>query len=280
MNEWHGTVPPRKESRAFIRTWRKEIARQGVQSYLVCATPRSGSTLLCELLCQSGVAGQPEEYFDIRRWIDLDIAARIGAGDDRAFFSAVQRTATTPNAVCGFKIHWHQRMVLHEKILCSPCLKTFGHELDRLNLYDSLNLGFYDLKFVWLRRRNDVAQAISLYRAVQSGHWFARKPSEPAIEATYNEQAIDKHVRRTRAQDAAWADFFTANGIEPMVLWYEDLAADPAGEVVKLLPSIGAIGSNEARLVPALHKQAGDQSREWEMRFRHSAASALLLSRR
>ena len=35
-----------------------------VSSYLVCATPRSGSTLLCHLLDQTGVAGHPEEYFE------------------------------------------------------------------------------------------------------------------------------------------------------------------------------------------------------------------------
>jgi trehalose 2-sulfotransferase len=33
-------------------------------SYLVCATPRSGSTLLCEGLKATGVAGRPEEYFE------------------------------------------------------------------------------------------------------------------------------------------------------------------------------------------------------------------------
>src|SRR5690242_63902 len=33
-------------------------------SYLVCATPRSGSTLFCELLRNSGIAGRPEEYFE------------------------------------------------------------------------------------------------------------------------------------------------------------------------------------------------------------------------
>src|SRR6478672_526429 len=32
--------------------------------YLVCATPRSGSTLLCHLLDQTGVAGHPAEYFE------------------------------------------------------------------------------------------------------------------------------------------------------------------------------------------------------------------------
>ncbi len=33
-------------------------------SYLVCATPRSGSTLLCEALTNTGIAGQPKEYFE------------------------------------------------------------------------------------------------------------------------------------------------------------------------------------------------------------------------
>src|SRR3954467_13591327 len=33
-------------------------------SYLVCATPRSGSTLLCELLAATGVAGRPAEHFE------------------------------------------------------------------------------------------------------------------------------------------------------------------------------------------------------------------------
>src|SRR3954466_4170968 len=36
-------------------------------SYLVCATPRSGSTLLCHLLDQTGIAGHPEEYFEALR---------------------------------------------------------------------------------------------------------------------------------------------------------------------------------------------------------------------
>ena len=34
------------------------------RSYLVCATPRSGSTLVCKALRATGVAGRPEEYFE------------------------------------------------------------------------------------------------------------------------------------------------------------------------------------------------------------------------
>src|SRR5919206_4337288 len=33
-------------------------------TYLVCATQRSGSTLLCKALSGTGVAGRPEEYFE------------------------------------------------------------------------------------------------------------------------------------------------------------------------------------------------------------------------
>ena len=37
------------------------------RSYLVCATPRSGSTLVCHALEETGVAGRPEEYFEALR---------------------------------------------------------------------------------------------------------------------------------------------------------------------------------------------------------------------
>jgi LPS sulfotransferase NodH len=34
------------------------------RAFLVCATPRSGSTLVCQALRKSGVAGVPDEYFE------------------------------------------------------------------------------------------------------------------------------------------------------------------------------------------------------------------------
>ena len=35
-------------------------------SYLICSTPRTGSSLLCDALTATGVAGRPEEYFQFR----------------------------------------------------------------------------------------------------------------------------------------------------------------------------------------------------------------------
>ena len=34
-------------------------------SYLICATPRSGSTMLCDALEGTGIAGRPEEHFEV-----------------------------------------------------------------------------------------------------------------------------------------------------------------------------------------------------------------------
>ena len=43
------------------------VDRRTLQAYLVCATPRSGSTLLCEMLRATGVAGRPLEHFEVLR---------------------------------------------------------------------------------------------------------------------------------------------------------------------------------------------------------------------
>ena len=42
-------------------------------SYLICATPRTGSSLLCGLLDSTGVAGHPESWF--RRQDEREFAA-------------------------------------------------------------------------------------------------------------------------------------------------------------------------------------------------------------
>src|SRR5689334_3376396 len=107
------------------------------RSYLVCATPRSGSTLLCHLLDQTGIAGHPEEYFEALRhsgaprkpheYFDPDRHANI---IERLAFrelpDGIERTAhplwepesydrylasaldagTTPNGVFGAKLMW------------------------------------------------------------------------------------------------------------------------------------------------------------------------------
>ena len=92
---------------------------------IVCATQRSGSTLLCELLKATGVAGVPNEWF--QHFKDTGLADQprqyLAGLDDpivdtllppldpgtpkRSFdFEAVRRAGTTPNGVFAAKIMW------------------------------------------------------------------------------------------------------------------------------------------------------------------------------
>ena len=106
------------------------------RSYLVCATPRSGSTLVCQALRETGVAGRPEEYFEALRhsgrprrpeeYFDgvddrsiLDHLGERGLADEpqqrsplwsRAAYDRylewALETGTTPNGVFGAKLMW------------------------------------------------------------------------------------------------------------------------------------------------------------------------------
>lgn len=106
------------------------------RSYLVCSTPRSGSTLVCQALAQSGVAGRPDEHFEALRHSGrprrpeeyftgvtdasiLDHLTERGIGDEPAQRSPLwSRTAydrcrewvfdagTTDNGVFGAKLMW------------------------------------------------------------------------------------------------------------------------------------------------------------------------------
>src|SRR3982074_582397 len=103
---------------------------------LVCATPRSGSTLLCQALDQTGVAGHPQEYFEALRqsglprrpheYFDPDRHANIverlafrempdGVARPSAlwhpetydrYLAWALHEGTTPNGVFGAKLMW------------------------------------------------------------------------------------------------------------------------------------------------------------------------------
>src|SRR5271154_4392517 len=90
-------------------------------AYLLCSTPRTGSTLLCELLESTGVAGHPASYF---RKPDEDAFAAQwvipspsdGASGYAAFLKAALAAGTTGNGVFAARIMWGTLDVLVERL--------------------------------------------------------------------------------------------------------------------------------------------------------------------
>ena len=185
------------------------------RSYLVCATPRSGSTLLCDLLDQTGIAGHPEEYFEALRHSGLprrpheyfdperhaNIVERLafrempdGAATpsdlwrpetyDRYLAWALDE-GTTGNGVFGAKLMWGYL----------GDFATLLRGIDGmagLPVPELLGRAFPDLHYVRITRQDKVRQAVSLWRAVQTQAW-QREPGERGGPAARAGVLVSRH---------------------------------------------------------------------------------------
>lgn len=241
--------------------------------YILCATPRSGSTLLCDLLKGAGVAGRPCSFYraeDIGEWAaDLGVPGADrpeGEDFDRAYLAAILREGTGGTGVFGMRLMWES-------------LAGLSARLDRLfpGLADDrarLERAFGSVRFLHLSRADKVAQAVSRLMAEQSGLWHRhadgseRERVAPPAPPAYDAAALAAHVARLEADEAAWRDWFARHKIEPVRLRYEDLAADPRATLAAALHAIGRDLALAARAEVRTARLADERSRAWAERFR------------
>ncbi|MDP3897052.1 MAG: Stf0 family sulfotransferase [Mesorhizobium sp.] len=242
-------------------------------AYILCATPRSGSTLLCDMLAATGVAGRPHSFFrqeDIPEWADYWGVPQSDLADDpefdRAYLAAMLRDGTGDTGVFGLRLMW-------------ASVADATRRLDRLHpgLPDAparFEKAFGPTLYVHLSRRDKVAQAVSRIRAEQSGLWHLgadgteRERTAPPRPAAFDADRIAALVAELQADDAAWNDFFAAHRIEPLRLTYETMAADPQPALANILSALGRDPELARTVHPGTAKLANDTSREWADRFR------------
>lgn len=245
-------------------------------AYILCGTPRTGSTLLCDLLTATGIAGRPDSFF--MRDIDPVWARELGLpaagepGYDASYLAAVIRAGTGETGMFGLR-------------LMRENLEDMTSLLDRLHPglpSDSARIGaaFGRVLFLHLRREDKLAQAVSLIKAEQTGLWHIAPdgrelerlapPSEPA----YDHGRIARKLAELEALDAAWEPWFAREGITPLRIGYEGLSADPAGAVRRICAALGVAEPDPATLRPGVARLADAVSAEWITRFRAETAGA------
>ncbi|MGH3169465.1 MAG: Stf0 family sulfotransferase [Trebonia sp.] len=235
--------------------------------YLVCSTHRSGSSLLCELLRGTGVAGLPREHIMRLRprggafdgVTDQDILELLPPLSDSAIppdidlIALAREKATDPNGIFATKLMW-------------PTFTALGERLGLQSGPELLPLLTPSLLCVHIIRPDKTAQAVSYWSALQSGSWVAGQPSQR--EPVYHFRAIDHLRRLLEEQEAWWSKLFTDAGITPHIVTYDELVADLPGTVRGVLRYVG-IDSGDVRIPPpALQRQAGARSTEWIDRYR------------
>ncbi len=222
----------------------------GVHSfYIIASTPRSGSTLLARTLGETGVAGRPAEYLNGE--LAAQLGARTGATNLVELLQAVMRLRTSPNGVFGLKLHWIQL----EGVLLAAGL-------------DPARALRPSPRWIWMRRRDTLRQAISMVRARQTGAWHSTVPA--TAEPAYRGAAIARALTSLVAKDAAWQAYFEERGVEPCVVWYRDLVADRGAALRRVLDTLG-IQADVPLPPPGLQRQADDLTEEWVARYRKEA---------
>jgi trehalose 2-sulfotransferase len=252
-------------------------------TYLVCATERSGSTLLCESLAATGVAGCPAEYFEALRETGLPRQPREylsalpdpsrggrlpalevdGAGRDtsgEALLERARREGTTDNGVFGAKMMWGYLDDFLERF--GP-LETPRNAARRRRL-ETLLPG---VRYVRVVRRDKVRQAISLWKAIQTASWRAEEEGA-AREPVYDRDAIEALVRRLFEHEQGWQRFFEGERIETLELTYESFSERHEETVRGVLDWLG-IEHPPGLAVPdpPLRRQADERSEDWWARF-------------
>jgi hypothetical protein len=88
-----------------------QYPQMGYKSYIICTSPRSGSTLLCQLLANTNVAGVPNSYFhkpSLTSWMEVhDIAANNfpnRSGTLQAIFEKVRKVGIAETGVFGLRL--------------------------------------------------------------------------------------------------------------------------------------------------------------------------------
>ena len=240
------------------------------KSYAVCTNPRSGSWLLCDGLASTSIAGNPREWFN-----NTEERAQRSQWDisqfSRPIYSLyidhVRELATTPNGVLGIKLHYYQFAELPSKL---SGLDEYRH----LSSAELLPLLFPHLRYVWLRRRDKVRQAISYYRAHKTQAWWsvdgatATEGQGQETEIEFDPLAIERIEKVLLENDSAWEQHFKGIRACPFEIFYEDLVADYSGSIRQILSWLDIAGAKAVWIQePRLKRQSDTRTEEWLTRY-------------
>lgn len=242
------------------------------ESYIICTSPRSGSTLLCKLLAETGISGNPNSHFhtpSLARWLNTyELDTRSFSSEQealRAVFNAARVKGTGNTGVFGLRL---QRgsfdFFMEQTAVLFPGLES---DLDRIQA------AFGKTLLIYLTRPNKLDQAISLVKAAQTGLWHMaangtelERVSEPQ-EPKYDADVISDRLSDLSELEGAWRTWFAGENLHPLEIKYDDLSSDPQKVLGSILNELGLETTVARNINPPTTKLADETSRNWASRF-------------
>jgi LPS sulfotransferase NodH len=279
-------------------------------SYLICATPRSGSTLLSEALRNTGIAGCPEEHFEVLMetgrprqprdyfqrsnnpevWALLDdpeFRDVLGEyGGRYAEHPAVRDPAWRPPDFETLVEEALHRGTTENGVLGTKIMWAYFRDFVRLARRTPELEGIPPCevpaavlpnlrRYVWIRREDTTRQAVSLWKALQTQKWRQDSEEDAGGQGLrFNFAAIDHLKLRIDEHNAAWQAYFERCGVEPIRIVYEEFVETYEVSVLGLLNTLG-ISLPEGFTVtqPKMKRQSDELSEEWVRMYQECRAT-------
>jgi trehalose 2-sulfotransferase len=233
------------------------------RSYIVASSYRCGSTLLCSELWKSGLLGAPTEYVNGDRGNAAIPTAtepgrlmiRFEAKTPEEYFAKLLEHRTGSNGIFGMKAHGHH----FEAALawCPSMLKILA-----------------PVTFIYINRRDKVAQAVSMAKAMQTNAWISFDQAT-GKNTRYDGDFIKQCMDELEQQKLGWWRWFDTNGVTPFVVTYEDLLADKDSVVRSVMELLEVQNDKAEKIVlPTVEKQSDEMNADWVARFAGNRAAA------
>jgi LPS sulfotransferase NodH len=225
------------------------------RAYIIAASYRSGSTHLCTRLWETGVLGAPFEYLNQEHEMKY-LYSRLGAASPQDYMNRLIACRMSDNGVFGIKVHFH-------------------HFRAALRIHPELLQRLRPLQFIFIRRDDKIAQAVSLAKAYQTRAWLGLSAIERAdIPLFYSRDFIAACLEEINRQETGWMSWFEARGLQPHVISYEELLNDEQRIVGKVRALLGADSDpRSGGSIPSLQRQYDRVNEEWIARFRAESSA-------
>jgi len=232
-----------EESYIFHKRYDFQEFGGAAKAYAICSIPRAGGHYLCHLLWSTGSFGSPSEYF-LASFVDA-WKKHYGTATELDSIRQIVAHRTSPNGWFGVKLHWDQ-----------------FQRMQQLEVPESI---FAIEGYVFLTRRDPLAQAISRVIAHQTGQWISLDPKRPQ-EPVYDRGLISKYIDIVHRDGENWRAFRERIEKPFVELTYEDLLEAPQARVDEIARSFGVSGSTAIKSLPVT-KQGSDRNARWAERF-------------
>jgi len=247
--------------------WDLSPCEQDHQTYFIATTPRTGSTLLCQALWQTGDVGAPKEYLNPMQLRDWEV--RLGNRGSQMVHRHLQGPllSLVGRGWTAAKIRRHLIRVRTRRT-CGGWfgLKIHAHHFKRWNARLDMKQHFGSIQWIHLYRTDRVAQAVSWARALQTGVWVHSQQKQRTPR--YNRHLIAWCLSAIDRGERFWKDWFESHHIQPLQLQYHQLTEDllATTRAVTQFLNIPRV-THTGRPIPILKRQGDAINTDWIARF-------------